>query len=181
MKSKEWIIATKLEMIYDKNDILTMYANTVDFGNNSFGIKTAARAYYNTTPKDLTTDQIAVLVGMLKATTSYSPILNPEKSKMRRNVVLSNMMTHGDLSKDEYKSLSELPIKLNRHIAMTYHTAATTAITASMPAAKNHPRRRGCVRLSSTMTVCRDGAASSVVRSIDLCGPHDPSGAGQVL
>ena len=106
MKSKEWIIATKLEMIYDKNDILTMYANTVDFGNNSFGIKTAARAYYNTTPKDLTTDQIAVLVGMLKATTSYSPILNPEKSKMRRNVVLSNMMTHGDLSKDEYKSLS---------------------------------------------------------------------------
>ena len=124
MKSKEWIIATKLEMIYDKNDILTMYANTVDFGNNSFGIKTAARAYYNTTPKDLTTDQIAVLVGMLKATTSYSPILNPEKSKMRRNVVLSNMMTHGDLSKDEYKSLSELPIKLNRHIEDSYEGQA---------------------------------------------------------
>ena len=124
MKSKEWIIATKLEMIYDKNDILTMYANTVDFGNNSFGIKTAARAYYNTTPKDLTTDQIAVLVGMLKATTSYSPILNPEKSKMRRNVVLSNMMTHGDLSKDEYKSLSELPIKLIRHIEDSYEGQA---------------------------------------------------------
>lgn len=124
MKSKEWIIATKLEMIYDKNDILTMYANTVDFGNNSFGIKTAARAYYNTTPKDLTTDQIAVLVGMLKATTSYSPILNPEKSKTRRNVVLSNMMTHGDLSKDEYKSLSELPIKLNRHIEDSYEGQA---------------------------------------------------------
>lgn len=124
MKSKEWIIATKLEMIYDKNDILTMYANTVDFGNNSFGIKTAARAYYNTTPKDLTTDQIAVLVGMLKATTSYSPILNPEKSKMRRNFVLSNMMTHGDLSKDEYKSLSELPIKLNRHIEDSYEGQA---------------------------------------------------------
>ncbi len=124
MKSKEWIIATKLEMIYDKNDILTMYANTVDFGNNSFGIKTAARAYYNTTPKDLTTDQIAVLVGMLKATTSYSPILNPEKSKMRRNVVLSNMMSHGDLSKDEYNSLSELPIKLNRHIEDSYEGQA---------------------------------------------------------
>lgn len=124
MKSKEWIIATKLELIYDKNDILTMYANTVDFGNNSFGIKTAARAYYNTTPKDLTTDQIAVLVGMLKATTSYSPILNPDNSLKRRNVVLNNMKLHGDLSESEYREFSELPIKLNRHIENSYEGQA---------------------------------------------------------
>lgn len=67
MKSKEWIIAIKLEMIYSKNEILTMYANTVDFGNNAYGIKTAARTYYNTTPAKLTTEQAATLVGMLKA------------------------------------------------------------------------------------------------------------------
>lgn len=124
MKSKEWIIASKLELIFDKNDILTMYANTVDFGNNSFGIKTAARTYYNTTPKDLTTDQIAVLVGMLKATTAYSPILNPENSKKRRNIVLNNMVIHGDLSKEEYERISGLPIKLNRHIEDNYEGQA---------------------------------------------------------
>jgi penicillin-binding protein 1A len=105
MKSKEWIIATKLEIIYDKNDILTMYANTVDFGHNSFGIKTAAKTYFNTTPKDLTTDQCAVLVGMLKATTAYNPISNPERSKKRRNTVLYNMVQKNDLSKAEYDTL----------------------------------------------------------------------------
>ena len=80
IKSKEWIIATKLEMVYDKKEILTMYANTVDFGSNCFGIKTACKTYFGTTPKDLTPDQAAILVGMLKATTLYNPILNPENS-----------------------------------------------------------------------------------------------------
>ena len=69
VKSKEWIIATKLETIFTKEEIITMYANTVDFGSNAFGIKTAAKTYFNSTPKDLTTEQAAVLVGMLKATT----------------------------------------------------------------------------------------------------------------
>ena len=68
-KAKEWIIAYKIEFIYSKNEILTMYANTVDFGNNAYGIKTAARTYFNTTPQHLTTEQSATLVGMLKATT----------------------------------------------------------------------------------------------------------------
>ncbi len=76
IKSKEWIIATKLEMMYNKDEILAMYANTVDFGANSYGIKTACKTYFNTTPKDLTIEQSAVLVGMLKATTSYNPISN---------------------------------------------------------------------------------------------------------
>ena len=60
VKSKEWIIATKLETVYSKKEIITMYANTVDFGNNSFGIKTAAKTYFNTTPRDLTAEQAAV-------------------------------------------------------------------------------------------------------------------------
>ena len=68
MKTKEWITATKLEMNFSKQEILTMYANTVDFGSNAFGIKTACKTYFGTTPKDLTPDQAAILVGMLKAT-----------------------------------------------------------------------------------------------------------------
>ena len=69
MKSKEWITAVKLEMFFDKKEILTMYANTVDFGSNAYGIKTAAKTYFGTTPKTLTTDQAAILVGLLKAST----------------------------------------------------------------------------------------------------------------
>ncbi len=124
MKSKEWIIATKLELLFDKNEILTMYANTVDFGNNSFGIKTAAKSYFNTSPSELTTEQIAVLVGMLKATTTYNPILHPDKSEKRRNVVLSNMVSHGDLSKDEYETIAGQPIKLNIHNEDSYEGQA---------------------------------------------------------
>lgn len=120
MKSKEWIIALKLEMLYEKNDILTMYANTVDFGSNSYGIKTASKTYFNTTPANLTTEQGAVLVGMLKATTHYNPIANPKNSLKRRNVVLQNMVTKGDLSKKQYDSLSVIPIKLSYSVESNY-------------------------------------------------------------
>lgn len=120
MKSKEWIIALKLEMLYDKKDILTMYANTVDFGSNSYGIKTASKTYFNTTPANLTTEQGAVLVGMLKATTHYNPIANPKNSLKRRNVVLQNMVTKGDLSKKQYDSLSVIPIKLSYSVESNY-------------------------------------------------------------
>lgn len=120
MKSKEWIIALKLEMLYDKNEILTMYANTVDFGSNSYGIKTASKTYFNTSPANLTTEQGAVLVGMLKATTHYNPIANPKNSFRRRNVVLQNMVTKGDLSKKQYDSLSVIPIKLSYSVESNY-------------------------------------------------------------
>lgn len=120
MKSKEWIIATKLEMLYDKRDILTMYANTVDFGSNAFGIKTACKTYFNTTPANMTTEQAAVLVGMLKATTYYNPISHPDNSLVRRNTVLHNMMTHGDINRTEYDSISTIPIKLNYSVESNY-------------------------------------------------------------
>lgn len=120
IKSKEWIIATKLETVYSKKDIITMYANTVDFGANSYGIKTAAKTYFNTTPRDLTTEQAAVLVGMLKATTYYNPRSNPKNSLSRRNTVLNNMMKHGDLSRTACDSLSQLPIKLDFKVEENY-------------------------------------------------------------
>ena len=120
MKSKEWIIATKLELVYDKNDILTMYANTVDFGSNAFGIKTACKTYFNTTPSELTLDQMAVLVGMLKATTYYNPRINPKNSLKRRNIVLSNMLRHNDINRAQYDSISAKPITLNYSVESNY-------------------------------------------------------------
>lgn len=124
VKSKEWIIATKLEMTHDKNEILTMYANTVDFGSNAFGIKTAAKTYFNCSPKDLTVEQAAVLVGMLKATTYYNPLTHPENSLRRRNVVLSNMVSHGDMTRADYDSISKIDIKLNYSVESNYDGTA---------------------------------------------------------
>ena len=120
MKSKEWIIATKLEIVYDKKEILTMYANTVDFGSNAFGIKTAAKTYFGVSPANLTTDQAAILVGMLKATTYYNPISHPENSLKRRNVVLGRMVSHGDLDHTSYDSICQTPIKLNYSVESNY-------------------------------------------------------------
>lgn len=120
MKSKEWIIASKLETVYSKKEIITMYANTVDFGSNAYGIKTAAKTYFNCSPKDLAVEQAAVLVGMLKATNYYNPKVNPRNSLRRRNVVMNNMVTRGDLSRQEYDSLSAIPIKLNFSVENNY-------------------------------------------------------------
>ena len=120
MKSKEWVLAVELEMFYEKKEILTMYANTVDFGSNAFGIKTAAKTYFNTAPKDLTAEQAAVLVGLLKATSTYNPRINPENSIMRRNVVLDNMQKHGHLTKQECDSIKKLPLGLNYKVETVY-------------------------------------------------------------
>ena len=113
MKSKEWIIATKLEMFYNKEQILEMYANTVDFGSNAYGIKTAASTYFATNPQQLTVQESAVLVGLLKATSTYNPRLNPKNSLKRRNQVLRNMVDRDHLTQAAYDSISRLPIDLH--------------------------------------------------------------------
>ena len=120
MKSKEWITAYKLEMNFSKNEILTMYANTVDFGSNAFGIKTAARTYFGTTPDKLTAEQAAVLVGLLKATTYYNPRINPKNSLARRNVVLELVRKHGHLTQEECDSLKQIEIRLDYSVENAY-------------------------------------------------------------
>ena len=97
IKAKEWIVATKLEILFTKEEILTMYFNTVDFGNNAYGIKTACETYFATTPENLTYEQAATLVGLLKATSTYNPKRNPKNSTERRNVVLANLFNHGQM------------------------------------------------------------------------------------
>lgn len=109
-KLKEWMTALKLESNYSKNDIITMYLNTVSFGNNTYGIKTASRIYFNKEASQLSVPQSALLVGMLKATTSYNPIKNPEKSLDRRNVVLSQMNKYNYLSKADLEQYKTAPI-----------------------------------------------------------------------
>ena len=125
MKSKEWITAYKLEFFFSKNEILTQYANTVDFGSNAFGIKTACKTYFGCHPKDLTPDQAAVLVGMLKATTYYNPLINPENSLKRRNIVLDLMHQHGDLTEAQCDSLKQKQIKLDYSVENVYDGQAT--------------------------------------------------------
>ncbi len=112
-KTKEWTAAVKLEILYSKNEILEMYLNTVSFGSNAYGIHTASKTYFNTTPDKLNYQQSAVLVGLLKAITAYNPYLNPDRSKERRNIVLSLLSKNNYISRSEADSLKELPTVLN--------------------------------------------------------------------
>ena len=113
MKTKEILLAFAIEARFSKEEIITMYANTVDFGNGAYGIKTAARTYYNTSPDSLTVDQSATLVGLLNATSNYNPKRNPQRSMKRRNVVLHNMVLHGDLDNATFQRLKNEPTALH--------------------------------------------------------------------
>lgn len=117
-KFQEWVTAVRLERNYTKEEIITMYFNTVDFGAyNTFGIKSAARTYFNADPSDLKPEQAALLVGMLKGPGMYSPVRYPERSLARRNTVLANMRNQGFLSREEYVEASQEPLVLQLRIA----------------------------------------------------------------
>ncbi len=115
-KLREAIIAYRLERIYSKEEILTLYLNTVPFGENIYGIEVAAERFFSKRPSELTVDEAAVLIGMLKANNAYNPRIFPERSKQRRNVVISQMVTYGYLSQDEGDAYKEKPLDLNYRI-----------------------------------------------------------------
>ncbi|MGZ3873552.1 MAG: transglycosylase domain-containing protein, partial [Mucilaginibacter sp.] len=113
-KLKEWIISIQLERRYTKQEIVTMYLNTVDFGAyNTFGIKSAARTYFGVTPDKLSPDQAAMLVGMLKGTGVYSPIRHPDRALNRRNLIMELMSKQGFLSDGQLAELKQKPLGLN--------------------------------------------------------------------
>ena len=112
-KFKEWITALKLEYNYTKEEIAAMYINTVEYGSNAYGIKSAAHTFFNKEPQDLNVQEAAVLVGVVNAPTRYSPVRNPENALARRNLVLSRMEKAGALTRREYDSIAALPIVLN--------------------------------------------------------------------
>ncbi len=112
-KAKEWIIAIRLERQYTKNEIIAMYCNVYDFGNNSVGVNSAAKTYFSKAPKDLTITESAVLVGMFKNSGLYNPVKNIEGVTNRRNVVLKQMEKAEIITEAQKLQLQRLPIKLN--------------------------------------------------------------------
>ncbi len=112
-KYKEWMTAFKLESKYSKEEILTMYLNTVSFSNNAYGIKSASIRYFDKLPGEISVNEAAVLVGMLKGTTYYNPIRNPKNALQRRNVVLAQMEKEGYLKNEELIKLSKDSLNLN--------------------------------------------------------------------
>ena len=112
-KLKEWITALKLEYNYTKEEIAAMYLNTVEFGSNAYGIKSAAHTFFNKEPDELNVQEAAVLVGVVNAPTRYSPVRNPDNALARRNLVLSRMEEAGALTRRQRDSIVALPIVLN--------------------------------------------------------------------
>lgn len=125
-KSKEWVTAIKLERFYTKDEIILWYLNTVDYGNNAYGIKVAAKTYFSTSPDSLNIQEAAILVGLQKATTTYNPKryvdkpLTQNKAWKRRNVVLAQMVKAGYLSQKAYDSLAPMPIVLRSNEESPY-------------------------------------------------------------
>ena len=115
-KFKEWIIAIQLERIFTKEEILTMYLNTVPFGSNAFGIHTAARVFFNVHPSELDYNQSALLIGVINAPTRYSPVLNPENAARKRNIILQKMHRFGKISKRRLNALQYAPLRLNYRV-----------------------------------------------------------------
>ena len=125
-KFKEWVVAVKLEHRYSKREIITMYLNTVDFGSNAFGIKTASRTFFGKSPAELSVEEAAVLVGLLKAPTTYSPVLHPENSLKRRNVVLGQMNRYKYLSDEEFESLKDKPVNMSHYTPQSHNDGLAT-------------------------------------------------------
>lgn len=111
-KIQEWVISARLEKSYTKPEILAMYLNTVEFGHNAYGIKSAAKIFFNKTPAELKTEEAALLVGMLQAPSRFSPVRKQQEATQRRNVVMSQMLKYKFISPTQFDSLKALPIKL---------------------------------------------------------------------
>ena len=116
IKTKEWITAIKIERAYTKREIITMYLNTVDFGSNAFGIKVAAKTFFNTSPDSLTIPQAAMMVGVLKAPSQYSPVFNPERALKRRNTVLEQMEKYDYITSEQLDGFKKQPMALNYQV-----------------------------------------------------------------
>ncbi|MFM2284784.1 MAG: hypothetical protein RLZZ543_281 [Bacteroidota bacterium] len=125
-KIKEWIIATKLERNYTKEEILAMYLNTVDFGHQAFGVKSAAHIFFDTTPDSLKIQDAALLIGVLKGPSYYNPIRNYDRALTRRNVVLYQMVRYGKITEEAYDSLKVLPIDLSKFQAESHNSGTAT-------------------------------------------------------
>ena len=125
-KFQEWITATKLEHNYSKEEIIAMYLNTVAFGHNAFGIRAAAKTFFDKTPKQMNIEECALMAGVVNAPTRFSPVRNPERSMGRRNLVLKKMAENGFITQAECDSISLIPIDMSRFGVMDHNTGQAT-------------------------------------------------------
>lgn len=145
-KPIEWVIATKLERLYSKEEILTMYLNQFDFLYNAVGVKSAAQVYFSTTPADLKIEEAATLVGLCKNPALYNPIRRPEKALARRNTVLGQMCKYDYITPEVCDSLQALPIEIKyqsvdhkQGLAPYFREYLRGVLTAKQPKASNYP------------------------------------------
>lgn len=147
VKFKEWNTAVRLERSYTKQEILTMYLNTVPFGSDAvIGIKSAARTFFDTSPDSLNLEEAAILVGMLKAPTRYNPYLNPENAFSRRNVVIDQMVKYDYLDTTIADSVKQLPVEAEFNIAghmqgnaNHFRTYLRVSMNADRPIREDYP------------------------------------------
>lgn len=147
-KLQEWVTAVKLERNYTKSEIIAMYLNTVPFGSNAFGIRSAAQTFFGKLPSQLNLEESALMVGVVNAPTYYSPVRNPERSKERRDLVLFQMQKYGYITRAEYDSVKMLPIRLN-YAPVDHNTGLATyfremlrqTMRAKKPDKKNYSNR----------------------------------------
>ncbi len=111
-KIKEMFVALRLEDIYNKDQLLALYLNTVSFSDNVYGIRVATDRFFSKTPDSVKVEEAAVLIGMLKATSFYNPVRHPERAKERRNTVMNQMVKYGKLDSVVFDSLKQQPIEL---------------------------------------------------------------------
>ncbi len=145
-KPVEWMIALKLERYYSKDEIIKMYLNRFDFLYNAVGVKSAAHVYFGKTPAELTIEEAATLVGMVKNPSYYNPIRKNERTRERRNMVLHQMYRAGYLSEEKAEALKETPLTINYHrplshndgIAPYFREELRRYLSAKKPEAENY-------------------------------------------
>ena len=175
-KLKEAIIASRLEDIYSKQDILVLYLNSVPFGEEVYGVESAARRYFNKSTAELRVEESAVLVGMLKANTFYNPRLHPENARSRRNQVLKLMQSENYLSGGEADSLQQLPLKLdyanfNLNAPAGYFLHQVRKKTAdilqklSIETGKNYDLEKDGLRIHTSLNLQMQNLARAAVRN----------------
>ena len=126
IKTKEWIISVQLENNFTKKEIIAMYLNTVPFGNNAFGIKSAAETYFGKGPDSLNYQESAVLIGLLQGNTAFNPVINYDRSLAKRNEVMNKLHRRGHVNIIELDSLRELPIDLSNYEVTNQNTGLAT-------------------------------------------------------
>lgn len=125
-KLREWITAIKLERHYSKEEIAALYLNTVDFGSQAFGIKSAALTYFGKMPAELNVQESALLIGILKAPSYFHPVRNKERALRRREVVLHQMLKYDYLTRREYDSLKVMPLDMSHYRLRDHNSGSAT-------------------------------------------------------